>query len=298
MELQSTHNQGRLGIITPEWRGVRTTASPRPQSDRVELSAEEKEGATNHEDPRLYLVKCLIAVLTGQTPEDVTLPSPSQVQGTEDKTSNVQITSLRVEGEYLHLSASGTLRVANGEAIAFSLDLSFTRLSITANAQDAQDPLVINLDGTPAKLSDATIRLDLKGDGVIREIPFVVPGKAIIAYDRNGDGVVNDGHELFGPLTGQGFSELATLDDDQNGKIDVNDRAFSLLRLWQMAPSGTLTLTSLAQNGITALGLASFASPSAIVNSSGDETGQIARTGFFTAQDGTRGTIQQVNLFI
>lgn len=203
-----------------------------------------------------------------------------------------------MEGEYLHISASGTLRIADSREIAFSLDLSFTHLSLTAEASQAEDPLVINLDGTPAKLSDITMRLDLDGDGVTEEIPFVIAGKAFLVYDKNGDGVVNDGRELFGPATGQGFSELAALDDDQNGRIDSGDNAFSSLRLWQLASEGYFTLTPLLAAGVDALGLQAGETPILLTDSAGQPTGQIARTGFFYTHDGAAGTVQQVNLFI
>ena len=66
---------------------------------------------------------------------------------------------------------------------------------------------------------------------------------AWLVLDRNGDGIINDGSEMFGNATPQpqpadgtlrnGFLALAQYDDDGNGTIDEHDAIFSELRLWQ-----------------------------------------------------------------
>jgi len=66
---------------------------------------------------------------------------------------------------------------------------------------------------------------------------------AWLVLDRDGDGVINDGSEMFGnatpqpqPATGtlrNGFLALAQYDDDRNGLIDEKDPVFAELRLWQ-----------------------------------------------------------------
>jgi hypothetical protein len=45
------------------------------------------------------------------------------------------------------------------------------------------------------------------------------------------DGRVNDGRELFGPITGDGFAELAAYDDDGNNWIDENDGIYDNLSI-------------------------------------------------------------------
>ena len=65
-----------------------------------------------------------------------------------------------------------------------------------------------------------TIGLRLGGDGWRRRISWMKPGDGLLAYDRNADGKANDGRELFGPQSGDGFGELAALDSDGNGAID------------------------------------------------------------------------------
>jgi hypothetical protein len=56
-----------------------------------------------------------------------------------------------------------------------------------------------------------------------------------IALDRDGDGAITSGAELFGDATGDarnGFEALAALDDNRDGVIDRRDAAFALLLVW------------------------------------------------------------------
>lgn len=65
-------------------------------------------------------------------------------------------------------------------------------------------------------LTEAKYNFDLDSDGREDLISFVRPGSGFLALDLNGDGRVNDGRELFGPATGDGFAELARYDQDGN----------------------------------------------------------------------------------
>lgn len=51
-------------------------------------------------------------------------------------------------------------------------------------------------------------------------------GSGFLAYDINLDGTINDGTELFGTKTGNGFEKLSQFDDDKSGWIDENDEIF------------------------------------------------------------------------
>jgi hypothetical protein len=54
----------------------------------------------------------------------------------------------------------------------------------------------------------------------------------ILAYDENADGIINQGSELCGTKTGDGFGELAEYDTDHNSWIDENDPIFDKLQIW------------------------------------------------------------------
>ena len=109
---------------------------------------------------------------------------------------------------------------------------------------------------------------------------------------------MNDGRELFGAVTGNGFTELATLDADRNGWIDENDAAFTNLRLWRRDTKGNESLTTLAANGIGALELTAAATPFVMQSSSNEILGDMRATSIFLQENGKTGTMSQVDLTV
>jgi hypothetical protein len=84
------------------------------------------------------------------------------------------------------------------------------------------------------------VQFDLAASGTQRATGWVGSGDGLLALDRNGDGVINDGGELFGSATrladgstaGNGYEALASLDDNADGKVDGLDARFGELRVW------------------------------------------------------------------
>lgn len=127
-------------------------------------------------------------------------------------------------------------------------------------------PIVIVLDGSGnPQLSDEStpVRFDINADGVPDRITWTMPGTAFLALDRNGNGVIDDGRELFGnhssPSAWNGFIYLSGWDHPPaNGTVDESDPVWPDLLLWNDlnhdAISQPSELTRLAHSGITALG--------------------------------------------
>lgn len=115
-------------------------------------------------------------------------------------------------------------------------------------AQPVCSPIILDLSGHGFHLTDARhgVRFDITGDAHPVQIAWTVEGteNAFLALDRNGNGVIDDGTELFGNFTPQppsahrnGFAALAVYDKPQNGGngdgvLDARDQIFSSLRLW------------------------------------------------------------------
>ena len=137
---------------------------------------------------------------------------------------------------------------------------------------------------------------DLNADGQTEQINFVAPGSGFLVFDRNQDGKVNNGSELFGPTTNNGFQELAALDDDRNGWIDESDAAFDRLQVWTRDGAGTDRLQSLGEAGVGAIGLGNIATPFDIKNNANQLLGQIRSSGIVLQESGAAGTIQQIDL--
>lgn len=212
----------------------------------------------------------------------------------------------RYESEKMTFNAQGVVRTADGKEITLSLDLSMSRTlyersytSITAG-EGVQfiDPLVINYAGPAADLTDTKYSFDLDADGKEDQISFVGQGSGFLALDKNDDGKINNGNELFGTQSGDGFKDLAVHDKDGNGWIDEDDEIFNKLRIWIKDASGNDKLLSLAEVGIGAIYLGNVDSHIDIVGSDGQKNGQVSKTGIFLKENGLAGTVQHVDLSV
>ncbi len=206
-------------------------------------------------------------------------------QSIEAETSTFQATGkvVTADGRTLHLSA---------ELISQRIDIQTTSVSVRAgDAAKKVDPLVLNLDNAPVAFS-GTQSFDLDADGTPENIARLSDGHVYLALDRNDSGAIEDGSELFGPATGNGFAELATQDSDGNGWIDEGDVGYSQLKAW--SPSNG-TLTSLADAGVGAIALQNVSTPFQVM-SSGETQGYVAKTGVYLRENGVPGTIQHVDL--
>lgn len=173
------------------------------------------------------------------------------------------------EREAGSFSAQAIIKTADGREINASLQVNMSREFVSRSeihiqAGNAVDPLVINFDAPAAALSERNFRFDIDVDGDQEQIAFLKPGSGFLALDKNGDGTVNDGSELFGPGSGDGFAELAAYDDDGNGWIDEADSIFQSLRIWAVDEAGNQKLLALGEKGVGAIYLGHLSSPFSI----------------------------------
>lgn len=302
-------------------------APPMPPDQVSEAKAIEETSDAVDNDPRLLLIKSMVEMLTGETvrvfsaaqlrhsemPPAIADPqvgtSAASGQGPAARSAGFGIEydfhAVHDESEQTLVSAEGSIKTAEGTEIRFKLDLSMKRAyheetSVSVRAGDAvrKDPLVLNFNGTAAELSDQRFSFDLLGNGRTANLPMLAGGNGYLAIDRNGNGKIDSGRELFGPTTNSGFGELSLLDTDKNGWIDENDAAFSALRIWTPDARGAGTLETLAQKKLGALGLDSIASPFELRGAGNSDLGAIAASGVFLTEDGEAGSVQEVDLSV
>nr|MBP7525716.1 VCBS repeat-containing protein [Propionivibrio sp.] len=161
-----------------------------------------------------------------------------------------------------------------------------------------KDPLVINFGGTAAQLTSQRFKFDLDADGKTEDINFVAGGSGFLALDRNGDGKINDGAELFGAKTGNGFAELAALDADKNGWIDENDASYADLRVWTKDGAGKDKFSTLKQANVGAISLSHIATQFDLKDAQNVSQGEIKASGIYLQETGAVGTIQQIDLTV
>ena len=203
------------------------------------------------------------------------------------------------------MQAGGVVRTADGREINFSMDVSMSRqfmsnqsLSIRAGAAAMTDPLVINLSGVPGDLTAQKYSFDIDSDGDADQISFAGPGSGFLALDRNDDGTINDGGELFGTESGNGFKDLAAFDTDGNQWIDENDAVFDKLRIWMKSESGQDQLVALGQAGVGAIYLGNVSTEFAVKDEANTQQGQVRSSGMFLRENGGAGVIQQIDLAV
>ena len=210
------------------------------------------------------------------------------------------------EKETTSFYTSGTVKTEDGRTIEFDIEAEMSRrfsehttVQIDYGAVQLMDPLVINLDGKAAEVSDQKFYFDIDCDGKEDNISLLKRGCGFLALDRNGDGKINDGSELFGAKSGDGFADLAVFDMDGNGWIDEKDEIFNHLRIWTKDESGSDKLVALGVAGVGAIYLGHVTSKFSLNSEKDNKTNAVVReSGVFLHEDGQAGVIQQVDLAV
>jgi hypothetical protein len=166
--------------------------------------------------------------------------------------------------ENLKTSQVQALRLDQFESLTSTQIAAFTTAQLDAYLVT---PLMLDLNGDGVRTTSVTsgVNFDADGDGKLDQVGWVSPLDGLLARDLNGDGVINDGSELFGSATklsgggiaGDGFQALAALDSNHDGRIDGQDQAFRELRIWVDANSDGKTdsgeLKTLKDAGVQSL---------------------------------------------
>lgn len=208
------------------------------------------------------------------------------------------------ETESMAYSSQGIVRTSDGKEITFDLAINLSRSFASQETFSLQlgaakvDPLVINLDVPSAGLSELKIRFDLDSDGTEEEIHFLSQGSGFLALDHNGDGKINNGSELFGPNSGNGFAELAEHDADGNNWIDEADAVFQKLSVWTKDEFGNDRLLAIAEAGIGAIYLGHIDTGFTYKDSSNASLAELAKTGIYLKESGVAGTVQHIDYFV
>ncbi len=216
----------------------------------------------------------------------------------------VVTSSFHTEMEYTAFQSQGCVKTQDGREITFGVEVEMSRAFCekydSIFMQDVPvvcDPLVFNLEGSIGKISDQKFLFDLNADGTEEEISFTEQGSGFLALDKNKDGQINDGSELFGTKSGDGFKDLAQYDEDGNGWIDENDAIFDDLSIWTLNEEGEKVQISLLAADVGAIYLGNASTEFSLKNEETHDTNGIIRsTGIFLKESGGAGTVQHIDL--
>ena len=171
------------------------------------------------------------------------------------------------------------------------------------------DPMILDLDGdgieTMAAGQYQGALFDHNKDGIRTATGWVKPDDGLLALDRNGDGIINNGGELFGDSTlladgsraAHGYAALAELDSNGDGKVDAADEKFADLRVWRDLNSDGISTASelftLEELGIASLDTAYKNTHTGLA---GGNT--LVQQGSFIKADGSSGQMGDVNFVV
>lgn len=266
-----------------------------------------REIAHTIDEFRQQLIKYLWQILFGKEhadkifgSHDITNSDPNTEQTPTDYPSISTITIYGLEqvhyeeSETMNFSSVGNISTEDGRNINFSLGVQMSRSfsayysSTMQTALSMCDPLVINYAGDVADLTDEKIFFDLDQDGEKESISNLADGNGFLALDNNRNGIIDDGSELFGAKSGDGFADLAKYDADGNGWIDENDAVFEDLKIMVQSSDGSQSLYSLKEKNVGAIYLGNADADFTLKSGqTGQTNGAIRKMGFFLYEDGT-----------
>ena len=209
------------------------------------------------------------------------------------------------ESESTTFASKGMVQTADGRRIDFNVEVSMSRAFMsqidTLEVKDyiKTDPLMINLDTNIGSVSDQKFFFDLDSDGKEEQISFAGKGSGFLALDKNGDGKINDGSELFGTSSGDGFRDLAAYDEDGNGWIDENDSVFSKLKVWTKDENGNDYLIDLKKADVGAIYLSNADTQFSLKDEENNLNAEVKKTGIYLKEStGAVGTLNHVDLVV
>lgn len=211
------------------------------------------------------------------------------------------------ESQKMSFSTKGVVQTADGKEIEISLNLKLSRnfmeshnINIKAGqAAQTVDPLVINFNGGSADLTTTKFDFDLDSDGKTDKISFTGSNSGFLALDVNSNGKIDNGKELFGPSTGNGFGELAQYDEDGNNWIDEGDSIYDKLHIWTKDANGQDQLFALQDKDVGAIYLGNVRTGFDYKNGENQLLGAMKSAGIYLKESsGIAGVVQQVDLAV
>lgn len=166
-----------------------------------------------------------------------------------------------------------------------------------------KDPLTLDLDGDVIEtiVASSSILFDHDGDGIKTGTGWISADDGFLVLDRNGNGGIDNGAELFGdstPLSAggnatDGFAALKQEDSNDDGKVDSTDANWTQLRVWRDMNQDRISQASELLT-LDALGITSFNTAKTDNNQTLANGNQIADLGSYTKADGSVGTMGEV----
>jgi hypothetical protein len=190
--------------------------------------------------------------------------SQTQSQVTKHDSLTLSSTAKAITEEAFTFTDPSINRANSVQVSTQTIETGRARLSFSSEAIDQSevkksDPLAFDLDGNGIQTTGINqgIQFDINADGKTEQTSFISGNDAFLAYDKNGNGMIDNGSELFGDQNGasNGFEELKKYDDNNDGLIDKNDAIYSDLSLLSLDKNNQHKIASLTDQNIQSINL-------------------------------------------
>jgi len=206
--------------------------------------------------------------------------------------------------QHLNYEIQGVFNVNEQElSLSYNFTLSSEQESyskVEMSAAALKDPIIVQFGSQGLGNIKGQIEFAINQDNTLDSLPIFSGDVGYLVYDKNNNQQADDGSELFGPQTGQGFAELAQLDSNNNGFIDTEDQQFEQLYLWQPSDDKNITgqWLSLKEAKIQAISLSAINTPFDFYDQQGQIQAQLRQSSFAISEDGLGRGVHQVDVRI
>ncbi|TKB11610.1 hypothetical protein [Desulforhopalus sp. IMCC35007] len=278
----------------------------RTSPEKVEKNQEETD-SVNQDQTRHNALSSMVKSISGTSINIKHVETENRNQQTTAPQlsigrANLTSSAIHVEQESIFIQTEGTVQTESGQTISFNMGVQMQRQEVLVQSTGLSriihgiDPIVLNFDANISMFDNTYFSFDLDGDGSCEEISGLADGCGFLALDRNGDGLITDGLELFGPTTGSGFTELAELDMDGNSWIDENDPIFDKLLVWLGAGGEGEQLVSLRQAGVGAISVTHAGTQFTLEGMDGQVQGVVRASGMFLMENGEPKSLLEIDI--
>jgi hypothetical protein len=238
--------------------------------------------------------------------QPLTLPSelpdaqPLNPEESPEVTFRYEMEHEQIEAERLQVQGGGSVTTKDGREIDFSVSINMerylaTRTQLTVTNEPLKDPLVIDLGSAPASFTGETLSFDLDVDGEMDELPMLDKSGGYLVIDHNQNGEVDDGAEVIGALSGDGFADLMALDDDGDLWLDEDDEAFERVKVWRSTDEGR-ELVGLLEVGVGAVYLGAVEAEFTTLDEQHQTLAQQRAQSVYLSEEGEVGSVRRLDL--
>jgi len=235
-------------------------------------------------------------------------PPPPRTQSRVSFSTQTENTNEYYKNNTLDFAAQAKIQTQDQD-IDVDLNISYTeefyekyKDNVSFETLALMDPLIIQYDLSSEYFDtiskDMSFEFDINNDDEVESIPILKEGSGFLALDKNSNGSIDNGNELFGPNTNNGFAELKQYDEDENDWIDENDSVFNDLRVWAKNEAGEDNLITLADANVGAIYLSDVSSSFDYDKSSNENLAHIKSSSIFLNEEGKAGLVTGVDFAV